>query len=657
MGGTPVQGSEEIVPTTWVLGPPTHVQRMSPNSAALALLTGFAEGSIQMQGGTVKHLNEGNMEEMKKVTIELIQPDGKLIDKIENVDFLDRSGQSDLVGEELLEIEIKQNVDSNLCSMVKEKKGKNPDKLSPAAEKRKKAAEAREKNEKKLEEERLEKERVEKEKMEEELRQKEEIKKKKQQEKMMKPKPPPKSGLGSVREPTKSSLKLKKNLPAPEQPTRSSPRSSRKGAEEAADPGVIRTPETPLPQVLVGDDEPTLPTARESYRRLMQNPQINPQTGRPYTSEAEKRAIRFLMEQREEAKQVKERRDESSEDETPRKGGKMSKDLIPKRKRILEKRSVEESPESSSDEEQSKKKPAKVAKKRVGGGVTRKKRSRKGATPTSQKKGKKVPSKIPSKADSGRKHGGLLPGTVFACGTGFYTTDDQGRVFNQYGERVYQAGEVQTVEETDNDDDDLGVTQLQPDDDDDDEVREGQGRQAPPEGQVQIESQGTGDQGGTAEGEGQEDDEEEDDDVSETEVRKLEVRQEAEAKKKEEKRRRELAERCRQEVSKIRSAVERGGRALSPKRRTSRDLQVKRKPKVTHRVATKASRKQQPMKRGKGAAKKTLPVGGGPTPSTSRTGGMGGTGVKRMPVGGEGSGPSHGGGGGQPGGGGATAPQ
>ena len=47
--GTPVQGLEEIVPATWVPGPLTHVQRMSPNSAALALLTGFAEGSIQMQ--------------------------------------------------------------------------------------------------------------------------------------------------------------------------------------------------------------------------------------------------------------------------------------------------------------------------------------------------------------------------------------------------------------------------------------------------------------------------------------------------------------------------------------------------------------------------------------------------------------------------------
>ena len=156
----------------------------------------------------------------------------------------------------MLEIEIKQNVDSNLCSMGKEKKGKNPDKLSPAAEKRKKAAEAR----------------VEKEKMEEELKQKEENKKKKQQEKTTKPKPPPKSGLGSTKEPTKSSTKLKKNLPALEQPTRSSPRSSRKGAKEAAEPEVIRTPETPLLQVLVGNDKPTLSTAGESYRKPMQNP-------------------------------------------------------------------------------------------------------------------------------------------------------------------------------------------------------------------------------------------------------------------------------------------------------------------------------------------------------------------------------------------------
>ena len=77
-GGTPIQGSASIVPVAWVSGPPTQVQQMSPNSAALALLSGFAEGRIQMQGETVKHLSGVHMGETKQVTIELIQPDGKL---------------------------------------------------------------------------------------------------------------------------------------------------------------------------------------------------------------------------------------------------------------------------------------------------------------------------------------------------------------------------------------------------------------------------------------------------------------------------------------------------------------------------------------------------------------------------------------------------
>ena len=94
-GGTPMQGSEGIVPVTWVSGPPTQVQQMSPNSAALALLTGFAEGKIQMQGETIEHLSGVHMEKTKQVTIELIQPDGKLIDKIEKVNFLDWSEQKE----------------------------------------------------------------------------------------------------------------------------------------------------------------------------------------------------------------------------------------------------------------------------------------------------------------------------------------------------------------------------------------------------------------------------------------------------------------------------------------------------------------------------------------------------------------------------------
>ena len=61
VGGTPIQGSESIVPIAWVSGPLTQVQQMSPNSAALALLSGFAEGRIQMQGETVKHLSGVHM--------------------------------------------------------------------------------------------------------------------------------------------------------------------------------------------------------------------------------------------------------------------------------------------------------------------------------------------------------------------------------------------------------------------------------------------------------------------------------------------------------------------------------------------------------------------------------------------------------------------
>ena len=60
-----------------------------------------------MQGETVKHLSGVHMGETKQVIIELIQPDGRLKDKIEEVNFLDWSGQKELVEDELLEVEIK----------------------------------------------------------------------------------------------------------------------------------------------------------------------------------------------------------------------------------------------------------------------------------------------------------------------------------------------------------------------------------------------------------------------------------------------------------------------------------------------------------------------------------------------------------------------
>ena len=105
---------------------------------------GFAEGKVQMQGENVRHLSGEHMGETKQVTIECIQLDERLIDKIEEVNFLDWSGQKELVGDELLEVEIKKNINSNLYSMGKQKKGRDPDKLSPVAENRKRVAEAKE---------------------------------------------------------------------------------------------------------------------------------------------------------------------------------------------------------------------------------------------------------------------------------------------------------------------------------------------------------------------------------------------------------------------------------------------------------------------------------------------------------------------------------
>ena len=102
-----------------------------------------------MQGETVKHLSRVHMGEKKQVTIELIQPDGKLTDKIEKVNFLDWSEQKELVGDELLEAEIKKSIDLNLCSMGKQKKGRDPDKLSLAAKNRR-VAEAKKKKPKPL---------------------------------------------------------------------------------------------------------------------------------------------------------------------------------------------------------------------------------------------------------------------------------------------------------------------------------------------------------------------------------------------------------------------------------------------------------------------------------------------------------------------------
>ena len=84
-GGTPILGLEKIEPPAWKLGLPTPVQGLSPNSTALTLLAGFAKGNIQMQGEAIKHLQEGSLAKLSYITIELMEPDGKVLGTIKNV--------------------------------------------------------------------------------------------------------------------------------------------------------------------------------------------------------------------------------------------------------------------------------------------------------------------------------------------------------------------------------------------------------------------------------------------------------------------------------------------------------------------------------------------------------------------------------------------
>ena len=110
----------------------------------------------------------------------------------------------------------------------------------------------------------------------------------------------------------------------------------------------------------------------------------------------------------------------------------------------------------------------------MGGGS--KKKSRKGATVASMSKGKKIPKKaVPSKSDSGQKHGGMLLVVLGQTLVGishrlkFYRTDKQGRMFDRYGKRIYTEGEVQMVEESSEEEEiELGVEKL-PENDSDDE--------------------------------------------------------------------------------------------------------------------------------------------------------------------------------------------
>ena len=179
----------------------------------------------------------------------------------------------------------------------------------------------------------------------------------------------------------------------------------------------------------------------------------------------------------------------------------------------------------------------------MGGGA--KKKSRKRATVASMGKGKKILEKaVPSKSDSGRKHGGMLLGVSgqtlvgFCHRPRFYRTDEQSRVFDKFGKRIYQEGEEQTVEGSSEEEEvELGVEKLPENDSDDEdtplkEIAERRQRMAKQgESETILEqTPGVTREGGNADGDNGSDDdgddeqEEDDEDVSEFEIQALQAK-------------------------------------------------------------------------------------------------------------------------------------
>ena len=138
-GVTPVTGSDKIELPEWKSGLPTPVQGLSPNSTAFTLLEGFTKGNIQMQGEAVRHLQEGNLARLRNVTIELMEPDGKILGTIKNVNFLEKQNEEieentisepticKILGGLELDQELIGETIADVCSMGKQKQGKpNP---------------------------------------------------------------------------------------------------------------------------------------------------------------------------------------------------------------------------------------------------------------------------------------------------------------------------------------------------------------------------------------------------------------------------------------------------------------------------------------------------------------------------------------------------
>ena len=162
-------------------------------------------------------------------------------------------------------------------------------------------------------------------------------------------------------------------------------------------------------------------------------------------------------------------------------------------------------------------------------------------------KERKLPVKaVPSKSDSGQKHGGMLLGVLgqtlagFCRGPKFYRTDEQGRVFDKYGKRIYQEGEEQMVEESSEEEEvELGVEKLPENDSDDKdtplkEIAERRCRMAKQGGGGTILEQtpgavregGNGDGDNGSDDDGDDEQEEDDEDMSESEIQALQAKHE-----------------------------------------------------------------------------------------------------------------------------------
>ena len=125
----------------------------------------------------------------------------------------------------------------------------------------------------------------------------------------------------------------------------------------------------------------------------------------------------------------------------------------------------------------------------------------------------------------------------FSHGPKFYRTDEQGRVFDKYGKRIYQEGEEQMVEESSEEEEvELGVEKLPENNSDDKdtplkEIAERQrGMAKQGEGETILEQTpgimregGNGDGDNGSDDNGDDEQEEDDEDVSESEIQALQA--------------------------------------------------------------------------------------------------------------------------------------